>query len=86
MEISDLRWGKGERAADRLREVIDLALVRPYINVGQVEAALPGANFKSASRYVDRIEALGILEETTGQARHRVFRAREWVRRLADLL
>jgi Fic family protein len=76
----------GERAADRLREVIDLALVRPYINVGQVEAALPGANFKSASRYVDRIEALGILEETTGQARHRVFRAREWVRRLADLL
>lgn len=73
-----------ERTAERLREVIDLALVRPYLNVGQVEEALPEANFKSASRYVDRLEALGILNETTGQARHRVFRATEWVARLVE--
>jgi Fic family protein len=72
-----------ERTADRLEQVINLALVRPYLNVGQVEAALPEANFKSAARYVDRLEALGILEEITGQNRHRVYRAREWVARIS---
>lgn len=76
----------GERTADRLAQVIGLALVRPYLNVGQIDAALDPGNFKSVSRYVDRLVELGILEETTGQKRNRVFAAREWVERLEGML
>jgi Fic family protein len=75
-----------ERAGDRLERVIDLALGSPLLNVGQVDAALTAGNFKSAARTVDRLEALGILQETTGQVRHRVFRAGEWMDRLKDWL
>jgi Fic family protein len=75
-----------ERTADRLERVIELALVRPYLNVGQVAAALPDGNFKSAARAVARLVELGVLEEITGQKRHRVFRAGEWVARLTEVI
>ena len=64
----------GERTAERLLTIIDFSLGRGYITVNQANALLPGGNFKSASRLVDRLASLGILEEITGQVRHRVYR------------
>ena len=75
----------GERTAERLADTIDFALARPYFNVGQLAAALPDGNFKSAARVVERLENLGLVEETTGQARHRVFRLRAWSEALEAL-
>ncbi|HUF38504.1 MAG TPA: Fic family protein [Anaerolineales bacterium] len=71
-----------ERGAERLQRTIEFALVRPLFNVSQAAAALPAGNFKSTARSVDRLVELGVLEETTGQRRHRVFCAAEWVERL----
>ena len=43
--------------------------------VNQVDQAIAGGNFKSATRHVGRLVELGVLEEVTGQQRNRVFRA-----------
>ena len=75
-----------ERAADRLEHVIDLFLAAPLMNISQVDIALTEGNFKSAARAVDRLVELNLLEETTGQARHRVFRAGEWLGKLLEIL
>lgn len=65
-----------QRTAPRLRHVIDYGLGRGFITVNQVNALFPTGNFKSAARIVERLVALGVLEEITGQVRHRAFRFR----------
>ena len=64
------------RAAARLLQVVDLLFARPILTIRQVEAEL-AVNFPTARRYVDRLEADGILREITGGARNRVYRADE---------
>lgn len=63
----------GERTAERLEGTLWEVFCRPYFTVNQLEAALPQGNFKSAARQVETLVRLGLLEEVTGQARHRVF-------------
>ena len=62
------------RAAARLLQVVDLLFVRPILGIPQVAEAL-GVSHQSASRYVEALETEGVLRETTGQARNRVYRA-----------
>jgi Fic family protein len=64
------------RAAARLLQVVDLLFVRPILGIPQVAEAL-GVSHQSASRYVETLEAEGVLREITGQARNRVYRADE---------
>lgn len=64
------------RAAARLLQVVDLLFARPILTIRQVAAEL-AVNFPTARRYVDRLEADGILREVTGGARNRVYRADE---------
>ena len=65
-----------ERAAERLMRVLDLLFKRPVVTIRQVEGVL-GVPYRSASRYVEKLVQLGILNEITGQARNRIFRADE---------
>jgi Fic family protein len=63
-----------ERAADRLVQAVDELFELPILSIPQLAAALE-VPYMSASRYVERLVQLGILEEITGQARNRVYRA-----------
>lgn len=65
----------GERNAARLQRVAAGLVGRPCVTVSQVEAQLARGNFKSAARVVDKLVRLGVLQEQTGQGRHRVFSA-----------
>jgi Fic family protein len=67
---------KIERAARRLIETLSVLFERPIITIRQVEAAL-GVPYRSASRYVEKLVQLGVLREITGQARNRIFLAKE---------
>jgi Fic family protein len=58
--------GNGHRVLERLFE-------RPLLTVKDVQSLL-GTTFAGANQIVARLEALGVLRETTGQARHRRFR------------
>lgn len=65
-----------ERAAARLLQTLDVLFERPIINIRQLEAAL-NVPYRTAQRYIERLEEIGILREVTGQARNRLYRADE---------
>jgi Fic family protein len=70
-----------ERTAARLLQTLDVLFERPILNIRQLEAAL-GVPYRTAQRYVERLEEIGILKEVTGQARNRIYRADEIIRAL----
>lgn len=65
-----------ERAAGRLLQALDVLFERPILNIRQLEAAL-GVPYPAAQRYMEKLEAMGILRETTGRSRNRIYRADE---------
>lgn len=72
---------RAERAAGRLLQTLDVLFERPILNIHQLEAAL-GVPYRTAQRYVERLEELGILSEVTGHARNRLYRADEILKAL----
>jgi Fic family protein len=72
---------RAERAAERLLQTLDVLFERPILNIRQLEAALD-VSYRTAQRYVERLEEHGILREVTGQARNRLYRADEILRNL----
>jgi len=58
--------GNGHRILEHLYE-------RPMLNVADVENLL-GVTYASANQLISRLAELGILQEITGQKRHRIFR------------
>jgi Fic family protein len=53
--------------------VLDLLFQRPLVNIAFISSQL-GVTDVTANRLLDRLGALGLIEETTGRRRNRVFR------------
>ncbi len=76
--VSEL--GRGAGTGLRLIE----SLYRgPFITVPEAQKLL-GVTYQSANNLVTRLEAMGVLEEVTGQTRHRVFRYSEYADLFAE--
>ena len=60
----------------RMSAVIDFIFSRPILTLRQLENALD-IPYMAAKRYVDKLVDAGVLKETTGYARNRVFMAHE---------
>jgi Fic family protein len=71
-----------ERAAVRLQRTLDVLFERPILNIRQLEATLD-VPYRTAQRYIERLEVIGILREVTGQARNRLYRADEIINRIS---
>jgi len=54
-----------ERTAARLLQTLDVLFERPILNIRQLEIALD-VPYRTAQRYVERLEEIGILREVTG--------------------
>jgi Fic family protein len=67
---------RGERAAERLLGAVDVLFERPILSIRQLEAAL-GVPYRSAQRYIEKLEDLGVVREMTGRARNRLYQADE---------
>lgn len=67
---------QADRNAARMQAVIDFLFSRPILSIRQLEDAL-GIPYMAAKRYVEKLVDAGVLLETTGYARNRVFLARE---------
>jgi Fic family protein len=65
---------RDERAAERLMQAIDVLFERPILSIRQLEVAMK-IPYRSAQRYVEKLEQLGILREVTGRARNRLYQA-----------
>jgi Fic family protein len=61
-----------ERAAARLLQTLDVLFERPILNIRQLEAALD-VPYRTAQRYIERLEEIGILREVTA-IRNRICR------------
>ncbi|MBI5295083.1 MAG: Fic family protein [Chloroflexi bacterium] len=67
---------QADRNAARMKAVVDFLFSRPILSIKQLEAGL-GIPYMAAKRYVEKLVDAGVLLETTGYARNRVFLARE---------
>lgn len=65
-----------KRNESRIGEVLDFLFMRPILSVSQLEDGL-GINFVTAKRYIEKLAAAGIVHETTGYTRNRIFQADE---------
>lgn len=70
-------------AAGNAHRVLERLFERPIMAVKDV-AAITGTTYAAANQLVKRLEALGLLEEITGQARNRRFRYAPYIRLFAD--
>lgn len=73
-----------ERTASRLMQTLDVLFERPIVNIRQVEAALK-VPYRTAQRYIEKLEEIGILREVSGRDRNRLYRADEILRVLERL-
>ena len=76
-EINNLIVKLGRRA-ENAKRLIDLLYKNPVINVNDVVDHL-GITIKSASELVNEFEGIGILKETTGFKRNRIFEFRKYI-------
>jgi len=65
-----------DRNPQRMSAVIDFMFSRPILTLRQLETALD-IPYMAAKRYVDKLVEAGVLKETTGYTRNRVFMAHE---------
>jgi Fic family protein len=65
-----------ERAAERLMQAVKVLFERPILSIRQLETAM-GVPYRTAQRYIEKLELLGILREVTGRARNRLYQADE---------
>ena len=72
---------RSERAAARLLQTLDVLFARPILNIRQLEVTLD-VPYRTAQRYIERLEKIGILREVTGQARNRLYQADEIIQAL----
>lgn len=61
------------RASGNGHRILEHLYVRPVLKVAEIEQLL-GVTYAAANGLVNRLTTLGILQEITGQRRHRVFR------------
>lgn len=72
-----------ERAARRLMQAVKVLFERPILSIRQLEEAM-GVPYRTAQRYIEKLEQLGIVREITGRARNRLYRADEVLSALED--
>jgi Fic family protein len=65
-----------DRAAEKLQDVIDYLVGQPIVSINQILEHTKANNFNAASRYVEKLVQVGILEEITSGKRNRIFCAR----------
>lgn len=71
-----------ERQTRRMEQVLDFLFMRPVLSIRQLETEL-GVTFPVAQRYIEKLVQAGVLQEVTGYARNRIFRAEEIYEALA---
>jgi Fic family protein len=68
---------RAERDSERLLQAVDYLIEQPVVTVRQVEAGIGVSDYKVAQRYVEKLEAFGIIREITGKPRNRIYLAKE---------
>lgn len=89
MRLQDLRstYSKrfaNERSRARLQQMVDYLISTPITSITQAQEATRLGSFTTMQRHIEKLEALGIVQEVTGQGRNRIYRAVEILRALEE--
>ncbi len=69
-----------DRSRKNLVAMVDYFISTPISSIAQAQEAVNLGSFTTIQRYIRKLEALGILQEVTGKARDRIYRADEILR------
>jgi Fic family protein len=69
-----------DRSRKNLAAMVDYFISTPISSITQAQEAVNLGSFTTIQRYIRKLEALGILQEATGKARDRIYRANEILR------
>ena len=72
-----------ERTAQPLTTLLDHLFQNPYTTISRVALQL-GVSYPTASKYISRLQEMGLLEETTGRKRQMEFCARGMLRQIEE--
>lgn len=67
----------GERGHQKLARLVDYLIGTPITTITQVQESLAIGSYTTVQRHIEKLAALGIVQEITGQSRNRVYRANE---------
>ncbi len=68
---------EGYSKSARLQSLVDFLFEHPIVTIRLVQEGLSLADYKTAQRYIVKLQDAGILNEITGRSRNRLFRANE---------
>jgi len=74
----------GQRKNTQLQRSADFVIGHPVLTITQLQKGLNLKDFKTAQRYISKLQELGILTEITGKSRYRLFRANEILRAINE--
>ncbi|MCI0551002.1 MAG: Fic family protein, partial [Anaerolineae bacterium] len=74
----------GERKTAQLQQLVDFLIGHPIATVPQVQIAMKVRDFKTAQRYIAKLQDAKILTEITGKSRNRLFRADEILKAIEE--
>lgn len=64
--------------------LVDFLIGHPIVTVRQVQKGLNLTDYKTAQRYINKLQSAGILSEITGKLRNRLFRASQILKTLEE--
>jgi Fic family protein len=66
-----------DRSREKLVRLVDYLISTPITSISQAQCFLYMGSYTTIQRNIEKLEALGIVQEITGQARNRIYRAGE---------
>lgn len=89
VRLQDLRTTYSKRFANersrvKLQQMVDYLISTPITSITQAQEATGSGSFTTVQRYIEKLEALGIVQEVTGQGRNRIYWAYEILRAMEE--
>jgi Fic family protein len=73
-----------DRSRKNLRRMVDYLISTPITSITQAQKSLEIGSYTTIQRYIEKLAALGIVREVTGNSRNRIYRADQILNVLED--
>lgn len=73
-----------DRSRKNLRRMVDYLISTPITTITQAQKSLEIGSYTTIQRYIEKLAALGIVREVTGNSRNRIYRADQILNVLED--
>lgn len=73
-----------DRSRKNLATMVDYFISTPISSIAQAQKAVNLGSFSTTQNYIKKLVALGVVQEITGKARNRIYRANEILRILEE--